>query len=264
MDHYIDENSKVNIYNRHLEIEIVKQCNLNCRYCDHFSPWRDGIVPIKQIEDWFTQWSKRVFFPTIQLMGGEPLLHPDLFSILLCARKYWEKSDIILVTNGLLLPEMPKDFFYLVKDIQGKIIVSHHYNTAYYNRLITDIQLILSHYSIPYKIRESYKAWFKMYEISSEEKPIVNTKPIQDLPHDQKRCLSSKCSMLDESGISYCTNVCIGNDLIRQRIIKPIERFITYHPLTLDDTPERILEHLSAASIPQCCYCSMQPINIEK
>lgn len=264
MDNYIDKNSKVYIYNRHLEIEIVKHCNLNCCYCDHFSPWREGVVSVELLENWFAYWSKKVFFPTIQLMGGEPLLHPDLLSILSCTRKYWKTSDIILVTNGLLLPDMPNVFFHLLENIECQIIVSHHYDTTYYHHLIKDIQSKLSHYSIPYKIRESYKRWFKMYEISSDKKPIVNSIPNPDLPFIPKKCLSSRCSMLDETGLFYCTNVCIGNDLIHKKIIKPIERFLTYQPLTLDDTPEKILKHLSAASIPQCCYCSMQPVNLEK
>ena len=43
---------------------------------------------------------------TIRLMGGEPLLHPEVVKFCKATRELFPNSEIVLVSNGLLLPKL--------------------------------------------------------------------------------------------------------------------------------------------------------------
>lgn len=86
-------------------VDLTDHCNLNCNGCGHFSPIANEkyLDPISFEKD-----CKRLSELTngkvkrIELMGGEPLLHPKLIDIICIARKYFE-GKITIMTNGVLL-----------------------------------------------------------------------------------------------------------------------------------------------------------------
>ena len=89
----------------YLEIPIVKHCNLNCRYCSHMANLEDEyfvdmgsfLRDIERMKELFDE------IPTIRLLGGEPLLHPDIISLVNCVRNFYPRADIKIATNGTLL-----------------------------------------------------------------------------------------------------------------------------------------------------------------
>jgi len=95
------------------ETHIVEHCNLNCKACCHFSPlakeeYLDTAVFEKDV--------KRIFELTpqlkyIRLLGGEPLLHPDITVFFDITRKYFPETKLELTSNGMLLPQMPDTFW---------------------------------------------------------------------------------------------------------------------------------------------------------
>ena len=93
----------------YIETHIVEHCNLKCKGCSHFS----GIAPpkfkdLKNFEEEFKALSELTNknIPIIRIMGGEPLLHKDVVSFCLTAREYFPNSSIVLVSNGILLPQL--------------------------------------------------------------------------------------------------------------------------------------------------------------
>ena len=54
------------------------------------------------------RWSKIIQPDTLTIIGGEPLIHPRIYDVLLHARKCFPKSRIELATNGLLFSKKPK------------------------------------------------------------------------------------------------------------------------------------------------------------
>lgn len=89
-----------------VEFHITEHCNLNCKGCVHFSPlaeksflkvseFKKDIKMLKKITEGNVE--------TIHILGGEPLLNPNLIKILKTARKYFKNSEIKLITNGLLV-----------------------------------------------------------------------------------------------------------------------------------------------------------------
>lgn len=98
----------------YFEVHIVEHCNLNCKQCSHFSPLADEEYldisiykkDIDRLSELFEGEMSSVF-----LMGGEPLLHPQVTEFMKITREAFPVGKIVLVTNGLLLPTMP-DFFW--------------------------------------------------------------------------------------------------------------------------------------------------------
>lgn len=96
------------------EVHLAEHCNLNCAYCTHFSPLAEPefLEPesfekdVKKLSELFN--GEMQF---IKLLGGEPLLNPKVTEFMRIAREYFPVGHILLVTNGILLPEQPEDFW---------------------------------------------------------------------------------------------------------------------------------------------------------
>lgn len=96
------------------EVHVTDHCNLNCKGCYHFSPLAsESCLSTEEFERDFEQMHRlcgdRV--SRITLLGGEPLLHPQIIDFFYIARRYFGKSEIELLTNGTLLNRMDERFW---------------------------------------------------------------------------------------------------------------------------------------------------------
>jgi hypothetical protein len=86
------------------EYNLTEHCNLSCAGCDHSSPLLPKkFADVRQFERDLSALSQVMHLGELKLLGGEPLLHPDLLEFLRCARASGIADEITLVTNGLLL-----------------------------------------------------------------------------------------------------------------------------------------------------------------
>lgn len=93
---------------RSLEAHVVDHCNLVCAECCSLSPHlpRWQLDPSPFADD--LSRASRVLAPRVfKLVGGEPLLHPELVELVEIARTSAIASMISLTTNGLLLARTP-------------------------------------------------------------------------------------------------------------------------------------------------------------
>lgn len=95
-----------------IEYHVVDHCNLNCKGCAHFSnisphSFRD----VNDFEKEISCLASKIKLDELRIMGGEPLLHPNLVSFLSVARKYYTKSKITVCTNAIALNRMNDDFW---------------------------------------------------------------------------------------------------------------------------------------------------------
>lgn len=95
----------------YLEHHIVDHCNLKCNGCSHFSGLADEWF--EDFDDFYRDFSKLKEVTNgevgvIRIMGGEPLLHPQVKLFLVTTRLLFPKSQVQLVTNGILLKKMPE------------------------------------------------------------------------------------------------------------------------------------------------------------
>jgi organic radical activating enzyme len=108
-----------------LEVHAVDHCNLNCKACDHMSPiadkwFADPVVYARDLQQLGKLFSG---IRTICLLGGEPLLHPKISRLLFLTRSCFPKTDIQIMTNGILLDEMPDSFWNSIKKTSATIIL---------------------------------------------------------------------------------------------------------------------------------------------
>jgi organic radical activating enzyme len=106
------------IINSQCEINIVEHCNLACRACSHLSPVmpRHEVEP-EALERTLTILGRHYHARQVKLLGGEPLLHRRLLEVVSAVRRSAIADEIALVTNGLLLAQMPFAFWQAIDSI---------------------------------------------------------------------------------------------------------------------------------------------------
>lgn len=102
-----------------VDIHLVEHCNLNCKYCCHFSSIaKEEYYDINEYEQDIKRLSEITNgkLKEICLMGGEPLLHPQINKLLELTRKYFPDACIELITNAVLLNSRDSVFWKTLKD----------------------------------------------------------------------------------------------------------------------------------------------------
>lgn len=98
-------------YLDYLEINIIDRCNMNCKGCSHFA----NIAPKghKNFDNYSNDLLRlKELFPhifKIRIMGGEPLLNPDVFKYIKLIKQLYPYTDLRVVTNGLLLNTLKEE-----------------------------------------------------------------------------------------------------------------------------------------------------------
>ena len=139
-----------------IEYEIVDHCNLKCQNCNKFSYLKPSYyIDIKKINEDFAKISTRFSLKKFTILGGEPLLHPNINQILLLARKYFKNSFIKLISNGVLFCKKDFLFFTLLSSCNITIEISKYDLNVNYEK----IKNICSKFSIKLKFIE--KNYFK-------------------------------------------------------------------------------------------------------
>lgn len=110
----------------YLEMHVCDHCNLNCKGCSHFSPLFPPTFSSLQAYGDDLKELARLFsnIRTFRLMGGEPLLHPEVTEFLDMTRTAFPHATIALVTNGILLDKQPESFWNLLSRRSIRIDVS--------------------------------------------------------------------------------------------------------------------------------------------
>lgn len=90
-------------------IEITDHCNLKCPICYADSgPHRQGFIPLASVESMLDTLVANEGAPdVVQISGGEPSLHPEIFAILDAAKRR-PIRHLMLNTNGLRIAQSPE------------------------------------------------------------------------------------------------------------------------------------------------------------
>lgn len=152
-----------------LEIHIADHCNLNCKNCSMFC----GLVKKPNYSDYMqTQKSlcvlKQIFnhIKRIRIIGGEPLLNKELNKYLYMIRKIYPKSNIRVITNGILVTDMKDDLITAFKDTSAKLII-----TSYLPLIgkLDKINDFLKDKEIDYEISEIVTDFQKIYDYTGKQ-----------------------------------------------------------------------------------------------
>ncbi len=87
-----------------VEIHVVEHCNLRCAQCCNVSPYLPKrSMSVAEVRATCERLREVVRPDVLKIMGGEPLLHPDVGGVLRAVRESGVAARIRLFTNGLLL-----------------------------------------------------------------------------------------------------------------------------------------------------------------
>lgn len=236
--------------------DIVDHCNLNCARCCHFSSLVKGehFVSLEECKTNFTRLyeimphdvDSRGISPTINLIGGEPLLHPQFAEILKLARECMPEIYILVITNGTKLNELSDEDINIINETGTEIRVS----------IYDDVPLDLSR--VEEKINNFSKDYRGAYFNLSID-PSGNQNPVESY----NMCDDAVRFIDDHSyGIAYLKH----GKLYPCSVSAHIKNFTEYFNMNFKDvndgmdifshTKEELLDYV--ASPPTLCkYCNI-------
>ena len=202
----IDKEISLKRYNdvnslNYVEAAIVEHCNLNCKSCSHFSPLvKRKEYDIKFFEKDVCELRKRIDKITVfRILGGEPLLNNILSDYLIVVKERFPDSDLRIVTNGLLIPQMDRQLIDIILKLNITIDISVY--PAVFPKL-ENILKFLAEQNIRYNL-QFIRKFNKIIDLKGKEFPFENKK-------DFLRC---GCTNIYEGKMSICPVVMFINRL---------------------------------------------------
>jgi len=84
------------------QVVVTDDCNLTCAYCDEYTPGAPG-VPLEELKDRVNKLDD-LGVMVYDFLGGEPLMHPDLPTLLAHTKTKRSGSNVVtVITNGFFL-----------------------------------------------------------------------------------------------------------------------------------------------------------------
>ena len=98
------------------EVDLTDHCNLNCKGCSLFAPLsKKSFLDLDELDKDYDRIAELFNggddVKKILLLGGEPLLHPEIRKSMEITRSHFNKAEIDVVTNGILLCSEPEAFW---------------------------------------------------------------------------------------------------------------------------------------------------------
>lgn len=183
----------------YLEMNIVDQCNLNCKGCAHFSNiCENKIVELERFENDLKLVAEKFNLYNFRLLGGEPLLHPQIDRIVEISRNILKKSQIIIVTNGLLIDKLSENVLRKISDCNVIISISL-YEPTY--KKMDKILNILKNHNINYLINDDF---FREIDVIKTFHTRLSDERSIDGYNANKSCSGRFCRFLRDGKISKC------------------------------------------------------------
>ena len=113
----------------YFEVTACEHCNLQCAMCSHYSPLAaESFTDTEELDRDLTQLNRlfKDYHLTCCILGGEPLLHPDIAEVMQTCRKALPSARLQLCTNGLLLKKMDDRFWQSLHDNDVQLIISSY------------------------------------------------------------------------------------------------------------------------------------------
>jgi organic radical activating enzyme len=213
-----------------LEIMLIRTCNLSCQGCTTFSDLKyQGYIAWQQGRAWLEPWIKRFEPEGVGVMGGEPLINPEIREWLIGLRQMLPNTQIRFVTNGLLL-ERHWDIVKLLHDLGNSVLkISQHVDTP---ELDSVIKLVQDSYTWQPVTEFGIDRWLTDNEFRfqiAKPKTFLKTfrKSYESMsPHDNdpkdafELCVQKRCPLLYNGRLYKCGTLGLTPELL-DRYNKP-------------------------------------------
>lgn len=106
-----------------VEVNAVWHCNISCQSCSHGSPDlpRDRFADPATVASDLRALSEWMRVEHVRVLGGEPLLHPDLVEVLVAIRGAGITNTVRVLTNGVGLHRQPAAFWRAVDELHVSV-----------------------------------------------------------------------------------------------------------------------------------------------
>ncbi|MDX1925286.1 MAG: radical SAM protein [Pirellulaceae bacterium] len=248
-----------------LEYHLAHGCNLSCQQCSHYSNLHvAGRMPtVADADAEYSTWSRRLRPTRFAMLGGEPLLNPEIIEHIKLARRHWPNSELMLVTNGFYLgrhPELPQTL--INSDV--RLEISQHGTHSSYLAAFQQVNQHVGRWRREYpelciKIRKSHQGWMRQYN-------IVNGKPMpfnSDPEAAYGICMQRTCTQLVNHQLAKCPALAYWPKLEAKAGLESIpewQRFRDYQTCPASASDDEVRAFLDSGAIPQCSICPSKRI----
>jgi len=249
-----------------LSIEVVKQCNIKCEGCNHFTNLVNlkHILSDEEIYENLYLWSQKLDPVQFRVVGGEPFINKNLGSTINKIRELFPSSLIVIFTNGLLLKNINDNFAREIANKNVVIRISLHSLDKEYTDKILSIKSKLEHwkntYNINYDIGDAVSGWTWPYR-------FVNSKiyPFNDGNQrlSWENCPSKTCRQIYKGKLYKCQLTAYMQDVIDQ-MDESFYKYSDYKPAEPSDSDESIQAFINQEDEKVCGACPIHPKRFKK
>ena len=244
---FLEKQLKRNVLS--FEVNFVNHCNLNCQCCNHFSPLAKASFldkykyasDLKRIHELFGNRIGR-----LMLLGGEPLLHPEIEELLQITRDNLPDASLYLITNGLLFSKMSQNFWRLCNNLRIGIKVTKYplkFDYAKWERYALEHGVDLSDEST-----EPIKTTYRL--------PLKENGGLDPYRNYMKCYHANMCVVLREGRLYTCP-IAAWVDILNEYYSK---KFPQLEDNSIDiyqvNNPQEIEDYLKLP-IPMCSHCDI-------
>lgn len=238
-------------------LDIVKSCNLNCKYCNRMNPYRKGFYKPEDIVSWIENWKKILKPVNIVLSGGEPFLHPELVEIIVACRETGFGQSIGIATNGMLINCANERLLKTCKKHHVVVLISNKFpkKSEEYGTILRGIEKLESE-GIEYRLHDQKApyAWNKVYELNDSGRPM----PYQSTNIRRSfNCTGKHCYTICENQFHRCPYIMAAKLAYQEGILDSQWRFLENEPLLQpNSTPADLAMHLASGPFLSCKMCT--------
>jgi MoaA/NifB/PqqE/SkfB family radical SAM enzyme len=157
------------INRRAVEYNLTEHCNLKCANCDHNSPHApSAFASVEEFRDTFSKLAQVLTLKELKLVGGEPLLHPELLRFLDVAREIGIAQILTVITNGVLLNAVSEEFWSKV----DRVVVSI-YPGVKYKYPLESLKEIAAKHNVQLWLKESPNFRLTMLNNQNHDSSLV-------------------------------------------------------------------------------------------
>jgi molybdenum cofactor biosynthesis enzyme MoaA len=127
-----------------VEFYITNVCNLTCQGCNRFNNYKfSGFQRWADYKEIYAQWATELSIGRIGILGGEPLLNPDIMQWLNGIRTFWPNSGLTITTNGYQLNKVKGLYEFILTHKNNTFLSIGIHNKIDKQRIINNVKNFL-------------------------------------------------------------------------------------------------------------------------
>lgn len=222
------------------EIMTTQVCNLRCVGCSNYSDLQhQGYLTWAQARTQIEPWLDRIDIPDFGIIGGEPLVNPDIRTWLIGIRELLPNAQIRFTTNGLLLKKH-YDIVALLAEL-GNCVFKITVHTA-----DQEIEEVINNIFADYAWNEVTEFGIKRFKTNNNfrfhvRRPDVFWKTYRGfynnmLPHNSNPaeafsiCSQTQCPLLFNGALYKCSTAGLLKDTLDKVNSSNLEQWQPYIP----------------------------------